>query len=170
MPKTAKQNQEIQELSRAKIVETALLLFAQHGYESTTTRQIAEHAGISYGLMYHYFKSKEDLLKLVFQRCIEPLQQMILSLDETASPEKRLEYLVRKTFSIAEADPSLAGLFYTLRSQASFMSLLRAETMQSINALRSIFEQAFREIPVAEGAKHEETPAVVRLPDHHGSA
>ncbi len=43
-------------------VEVAIRLFFENGVESTTMQQIAKEAGVSYGLFYHYFRSKDDLL------------------------------------------------------------------------------------------------------------
>lgn len=43
-------------------VEIATSLFFQQGVEATTMQQIARKAGVSYGLFYHYFRAKEDLL------------------------------------------------------------------------------------------------------------
>jgi len=155
-PRTASQNQEIQAVSRAKIVESALTLFAQHGYESTTIKQIAEHAGISQGLMYHYFVGKEDLLRMVFRRCVEPLRQMMEALDETPAPQQKLEWLIRQVFEIAKNDQTAARLFYALRSQMAFLNILRGETLELVNALRDIFEDCFRglgrEQPAVEAA------------------
>ena len=46
-----------------KIIDAAFSLIASHGYESTSISQIAAAAGVSKGLMYNYFESKEDLLE-----------------------------------------------------------------------------------------------------------
>jgi AcrR family transcriptional regulator len=59
-------------ITRQRILDTALDLFASKGYEKTTMREIAALAGCSLGLTYRYFASKEELvlelyLKLVYQ-------------------------------------------------------------------------------------------------------
>jgi|GEM_PF-2439641 len=46
-----------------KIEKTSLSLFSAHGFEGTTIRMIAEKTGISLGLMYNYFSSKDALMK-----------------------------------------------------------------------------------------------------------
>jgi len=46
-----------------KLLETGLRLFAERGFEGTTIKQLSEEAGVSLGLMYHYFKNKESLLE-----------------------------------------------------------------------------------------------------------
>jgi AcrR family transcriptional regulator len=50
---------------RAQIVGIARRLFAEGGYRTTTTRQLAREAGVSDALMYRHFKSKDDVLRAV---------------------------------------------------------------------------------------------------------
>jgi AcrR family transcriptional regulator len=54
------------EQTRALIVETALRLFREHGYEATTMRAIAKEAGVSVGNAYYYFGSKEELIQAYY--------------------------------------------------------------------------------------------------------
>ena len=62
-PRTISKNEEIRQESMKKIMDAAFSLIAKHGYESTSIAQIAKKAGVSKGLMYNYFDSKEDLLE-----------------------------------------------------------------------------------------------------------
>ncbi|MCM1988687.1 TetR/AcrR family transcriptional regulator [Oceanirhabdus seepicola] len=50
------------DMVREKIFNTSYKLFIEEGYENTTTRQIAEASNIKHGLLYYYFKKKEDIL------------------------------------------------------------------------------------------------------------
>lgn len=66
-PRKKEDNELIKIQRKQQILEVALGLFANVGYESTSISRIAKEAGISKGLLYNYFDSKEDLLKsLVF--------------------------------------------------------------------------------------------------------
>ncbi|MDR2234237.1 MAG: TetR/AcrR family transcriptional regulator [Tannerella sp.] len=58
---------------RQLIMDTALQLFAEHGFESTSIERIARQAGISVGLLYSYFKSKDDLLEQILLSGIQKL-------------------------------------------------------------------------------------------------
>ena len=49
-------------IRREQVLSAALALFCEHGYAATSTRRIAEAAGITEGLVFHYFASKEALL------------------------------------------------------------------------------------------------------------
>jgi AcrR family transcriptional regulator len=61
--KTAKGEQ-----TRALILETAMQLFLERGYEETTMRAIAERAGVALGSAYYYFRSKEQLIQAFYSR------------------------------------------------------------------------------------------------------
>ena len=61
--KTAKGEQ-----TRALILETALELFRERGYEETTMRAIAERAGVALGSAYYYFSGKEQLIQAFYGR------------------------------------------------------------------------------------------------------
>ena len=52
---------------REQIVEAAVRLFAQHGFDGTSTRQIAQEVNITEGLIFHYFPTKADLLASVLE-------------------------------------------------------------------------------------------------------
>lgn len=63
-PKKRRKGEE----TRAHILETALELFRERGYEETTMRGIAEAAGVSVGNAYYYFRSKEHLIQAFYER------------------------------------------------------------------------------------------------------
>ncbi len=62
MPRTKEQFEEMRIKSKNNIIQAALKLFSQKGYHATSTNAIAKEAGIAAGLMYNYYKSKEELL------------------------------------------------------------------------------------------------------------
>ncbi|MCP4869670.1 MAG: TetR/AcrR family transcriptional regulator [Proteobacteria bacterium] len=55
------------EEKRRAILRAATKVFAQKGYTGTRVGDIAKEAGIAYGLIYHYFANKEDILNSLFQ-------------------------------------------------------------------------------------------------------
>jgi AcrR family transcriptional regulator len=62
---------------RAQILETGTALFAEHAYEEISMREIAEAAGVSKPLLYHYFPSKIDLFTAAVSEAASELQQLI---------------------------------------------------------------------------------------------
>jgi TetR/AcrR family transcriptional regulator len=65
--------------SREKIIEGAIQVFAQHGYEQASTTRIARVAGLSKGLIFHYFGSKADLYVTTYQEAIAIMVERIFS-------------------------------------------------------------------------------------------
>ena len=77
-------------------MDTALEHFANEGYFSTTINHIAKHAGISKGLMYNYFESKEALLKAIIHKSVnEVFNYFDIDRDGYLS-EEEFEFFIRK--------------------------------------------------------------------------
>jgi TetR/AcrR family fatty acid metabolism transcriptional regulator len=51
---------------RKQILDAAIRVFADHGYHRARVGDIAEDAGVAHGLLYHYFASKDDVLRTIF--------------------------------------------------------------------------------------------------------
>ncbi|MBO9131216.1 TetR/AcrR family transcriptional regulator [Bacillus sp. 165] len=74
------------------IIETAMKLFGQKGYHSTSIQEIAEKSGISKGSVYNYFTSKEDLMLSIFKYYYESISSKMLNIEqnETVSSKEAL--------------------------------------------------------------------------------
>ena len=81
-PRKKEDNESIREERRKSILEVALSLFANKGYESTSISQLAKEAGISKGLIYTYFESKEALLKKDVELNIKPQTKLKMTFSE----------------------------------------------------------------------------------------
>ena len=65
------------EKTRADIVERARKLFYEHGYDGTSFTQIVDATGLFRGNIYHYFKTKDDILEAVITRYLEDYQALL---------------------------------------------------------------------------------------------
>src|SRR5437879_9364278 len=84
------------EQTKALIVNTALDLIRQRGYEQTTMRAIAEKAGVSLGNAYHYFGSKDHLIQAFYHRTHEDhLRASLPVLEKASSLKARLLSVIR---------------------------------------------------------------------------
>ena len=76
-------------------MEAAVRAFARKGYHSCRVGEIAEEAGVAYGLVYHYFGSKEEVLEEIFR---DTWTQMLARIREVAgSGESAVEQVRRVT-------------------------------------------------------------------------
>jgi AcrR family transcriptional regulator len=87
-------------------------LFARHGYERTTIRQIAAEAGISEGTIYVYFGSKEDLLFAILDvSALQPLATLLTDL-AAADDEQVIRSFLEDRLSVWERHPSLMKVVF----------------------------------------------------------
>jgi TetR/AcrR family fatty acid metabolism transcriptional regulator len=71
---------------RRQLLDAAVRVFARKGYHSSRVGDIAEEAGVAHGLLYHYFKSKDQVLEAVFHENWSLLVARIESVEETDEP------------------------------------------------------------------------------------
>jgi TetR/AcrR family transcriptional regulator, cholesterol catabolism regulator len=84
------------ELRQREVVATAAKLFAENGYQATSIADLTAATGLAAGGLYHYIRSKEQLLSLI---CDELLDPLLAQADEIvareASPQRHLRELLR---------------------------------------------------------------------------
>lgn len=69
-----------------RLVEVALRLFAEKGFESTSVQDVVSAAGVTKGAMYHYFGSKDDLLAEIYARVLRLQMERLTSFVERDDP------------------------------------------------------------------------------------
>lgn len=107
--------------TRARILESALTLFRERGYEQTTMRTISEAAEVSLGNLYYYFKSKEVLIQAFYARTHEEhLVACSELLEQESDLHARLLGVMRtKLDTIAPYHPFAGVLFRTAADPGS---------------------------------------------------
>ncbi len=98
---------------REQILEVATGLFARQGFQGTTTKQIAEHAGVTDGLIFRHFASKEDLYWAVIERKID-----------AAAPRERMRQMLRVAGTDVEVLAGLAAEILQRRAKDQTLSRL----------------------------------------------
>jgi AcrR family transcriptional regulator len=146
--KTAKGEQ-----TRALILNTALEMLHERGYEATTMRAIAEKAGVSLGNAYHYFGSKDLLIQAFYHRTHEDhLQASLPALGKELSMKARLLAVMRLKIEILEPYHEFAGvLFQTAADPHSplnpFAQAAAPVRRDSIKLFEQLVEQTKARIP-----------------------
>jgi len=102
IPTTVK-NKELVEKRRVQIVLSAIKLFSRNGFHKTTLRDLSEEAGFSYGNIYDYIGSKEDIFYLIHNYLcdlvFEELQRATENIDD---PLEKLRRMVRAEFNFMD--------------------------------------------------------------------
>ena len=147
-PRTAEQNEQIRAESRRRIVDEALALFAEHGYERTSVRMIAEAAGTSAGLLYNYFESKQALLHAIFEESVADVRASF-ALADAAPPGRQLEQLIRGSFEILRRNMMFWKLSYGVRMQPAVLAGLGPELHEWTATIRRTLQGYLRDAGVA---------------------
>jgi len=108
-------SEQIKISTRDKILESAIRLFAEKGFSGTTTREIAEKAGVNEALIFRYFSTKRDLYSAIIERKISEEPGFEYPLE--AFKETRDDWLIFKSIAIrmfdcVEKDPCFIRLLH----------------------------------------------------------
>ncbi len=126
-PRTQEQIKVIREEKKTLIMNIALELFAKEGFHNTTISHIAKHAGISKGLMYNYFESKEALLSAILKRSIIEIYKHFDINKDGYLTEEEFEFFVRRVFQILNEKKA----FWRLLVQILMQKEVRDEFLKS---------------------------------------
>jgi AcrR family transcriptional regulator len=116
-PRTHEQFEEMREERKTLIMNVALEHFAKEGYHKTTINHIARHAGMSKGLMYNYFTSKESLL---FEIIMRSVNEMYADFDRDKDghlSEEEFEFFIRRLFNLLKEKKTFWRLLFQLLMQ-----------------------------------------------------
>lgn len=100
--------QERSSRKRQQLLDTALILFRERGYEATTIEDIAQQAGVAIGSFYHYFRSKRQMLLFLMDCLLGELSTMNLQLEEHKDTFAALDQMVRSGILV---DLNYAGAY-----------------------------------------------------------
>ena len=84
----AARNQQTATERRRQILDAAVAVFARQGFNQCRVSDIADEAGVAYGLVYHYFRSKDEVLDTLFLERWNVLLQVIRDLDGRDLPAR----------------------------------------------------------------------------------
>lgn len=151
------------EARRQAIVEAAIRVFAQHGFDAATIDDIARMAGLSKGGLYWHFNSKDDILAAIL---IQLFDQELAVLQELMTAEGtvavRLRRLVTESLvNVLQLEPLLPVMleFYALATRhTNVRQFLQQYYRRYHQLLANLFEQGF-----ADGEFHHGTAEAAAL-------
>jgi len=128
--------------TRQAIVDTAMRLFRQDGYDRTTMRGIASGAGVSVGNAYYYFASKEHLVQAFYDGLqVEHAELSVGVIERESGFAERLEGVLLAWLDVAEPHHAFAGQFFrNAADPTSPLSPFSPESAPARDASIAIFE------------------------------
>ena len=140
--------------------------FSEKGFFQTKTEDIANRAGVSKGLVFHYFKSKKNLYNQVVKVAIQKLEELF---DYIQFPNDSLvnlfDYSLKRKFEIAESHAAEMALMLDVYGNLEKLpEELQKEIFEYIEKMKTdsyeMIAQIIRQMPIREGVREED---VVKL-------
>ncbi len=127
------------DVKRRLILDAAVRVFARQGYDASRVSDVAKEAGVAYGLVYHYFGSKDAVLEAVFREQWGRLLAAVALAEETGNtaPEQ-LELVVKIVLRAWQDDPDLVRLLVREITRSPHISDELDEIAQAFASLERI--------------------------------
>ncbi|WP_211589557.1 TetR/AcrR family transcriptional regulator [Microbispora sp. H11081] len=137
----------LEEPVRQRLLAEATRLFAGRGFESTSVQEIVAAAGVTKGAMYHYFDSKDDLLREIYARVLRLQMERLNRFAEAEGPvAERLHAAARDVVVTTVDNLDDSKIFFRSMHQ------LAPEAYKSVRAERRRYHERFRDL-VMEGQR-----------------
>jgi TetR/AcrR family transcriptional regulator, fatty acid metabolism regulator protein len=131
---------------RRQILDAAVRVFARQGFHGCRVSDIADEAGVAYGLVYHYFRSKEEVLDTLF---LERWDVLVATIDEVAAredmaPRDQLHVIASFIVDSYRYDPELMKVIIVevTRAANSFGRTHLVKIREAYDGIAGIVERA----------------------------
>jgi AcrR family transcriptional regulator len=127
--------------SSARILDAALTLFSERGYEAASTREICELAGITKPTLYYFYRSKEGIYRALIRSAMDEFRARVeKGLRSSGSLRQRLKTVAELAFLDANRRPRIVRLLFA--TVYSFTSPFPAEVHKPYRAISRKFTAA----------------------------
>ncbi len=131
-----------QEDKRRLLLDAAVRVFARKGYHAARVGDIAEEAGVAYGLLYHYFSSKEEVLRNVFRETWRALIATIESVERGEdTPREQLRKVAEILIRSWKRDPDLVRVLVLEVTRSQLLAGEMDEIVASFAVIQAIVER-----------------------------
>ena len=139
MPERKQQNRSV--VTQNKLLDAAISAFSENGFKGTSTRDIAERAGVHHPLITYHFKNKDELWRAAADRVFRDFRaSLAISLENNNDdcPKKRMASMIRAYIGYAKRQPAL----HKVMVQEASMSSPRLDWLVDTH-LKPFFEASF---------------------------
>lgn len=149
---------QTEDQTRTRILKAALKLFARQGYDGTTTRDLAEKAGVAEGTLFRHFANKKAILiEVATQGWIEILTDLLTELSEMGSYKAVAQVMRRRMMNLHQN----ADLFKVCFMEAQFHPDLRDRIEEEVVEKMMGVAEAFFETAMDQGIYRRMSPKMV---------
>ena len=141
----AARNEKLAAEKRRLILDAAVRVFARRGFNGCRVSDIADEAGVAYGLVYHYFRSKDEVLDTLFLERWNVMLEVIRDLDgQDLAPREKLYAITSFIVDSYRHDPELMKVIIVevTRAANSFGQTHLAKIREAYELIAGIVERA----------------------------
>ncbi|MBY0204729.1 AcrR family transcriptional regulator [Paenibacillus intestini] len=139
-------NEEKRLERRKRILEEAVILFAENGYSNTTTALIAKNIGVTSGTIFQYFPNKEALFHAAVLEPLEDIQKKSLALlQQNGTPAELLKNMVKDQFDHIYFYTNELRLVQSVLGQRIRFPELTQKVLDSIKVMTDKIESVYAE-------------------------
>lgn len=135
---------------KQKILDAAAKLFESQGYFSTTVEQITEEAGVSKGLVYNYFASKEELLVGLIESATDRMASVAKTISPGESFEESLSGLLENYLSFLKSEKRFLKLQLTLMLMPELQQIVIEPQQKRAALLLKTLCDSFRQAGISQ--------------------
>ncbi len=144
--------------TRSKILATARHLFAHRGYDGTTTKELAENAGIAEGTLFRHFTNKKAILvEVATQGWVELLTDLLMELSEMANYEAIAQVIYKRMLHLGKNYEVMRVCFL----EVQFHDDLRGKIQQEVITKMTDVAEAFFQTAIDRGVYRPLNPKIV---------
>ena len=155
-PRTEQQFEKIREVRKKEIMDTALELFANEGFHATSVSKIAAKAGISKGLLYNYWDSKEELIRSIIFAGLDNLTRFVDPNKDGFLTRQEMRYFLDEMFNALKTEPNFWRLYFSVFMQPQVMKLVEKQMGVVLNKYLMMLSEYF----TLNGSKDPDTDAL----------
>lgn len=146
-PRTNEANDLIHGERRITILNAALDIFVEQGFEGTRIQEIANRSSLSYGLVYHYFSSKEEVFRTLVEIALGAAGSLIKALPDSPSPEAFGSFVAR---ALADSSPLYFSIIVEALTNRGVPADLADKARETVLGFKAAIAAAGRDFPQLE--------------------
>lgn len=144
--------------TQTRILKAAQRLFARRGFEGTTTRELAQAAGVAEGTLFRYFENKKAILvEVATQGWIEILTDLLTELSEMGSYKAIAQVMRRRMINLHENADLLRVCFIEAQSHPDLQQRIQTDVIVKMTDVA----EAFFETAMDQGIYRRMNPRMV---------
>lgn len=127
---------------RKELLDAAARVFARKGFHASRVGDIAEEAGVAHGLLYHYFRSKDEVLETIFREHWTALLERVHAVEATDDPvEEQLRGIAGAMFYGWLHEPDVVRVVIREIARSAEVQERVGELVKPVGAIRRIVER-----------------------------